>query len=766
MAPPTIQRTFDLAVEHHQAGRLHEAEQLYRHILAQQPEHADAVSNLGVIAQQIGRNDLALDCFRRAIALRPGYAEAHCNLGVALKDKGQLHEAIAAYRQAIALRPDYAEAHANLGNALKDNGQLADAIAAYRQAIAFKPDNADAFTNLGIILALLGQLDEAVAAHRRAIALRPDYAQAHNNLGVALAAFGELNEAIAAHRQAIALNPNLAEAYGNLAHELRDKGELHEAIAAYRKSIVLRPNDAQTHNDLANELRHAGQLDEAIAAYRQAIFLRPDFFQAHSNLGVALTDLGQLDDAVAAFRSAISLMPGYAEAHSNLGNALKDRGELEEAIAAYRQAIALNPNFTAPHDNLLFALHYHPGYDARAIAEEHRRWNRQHAHPLRKLIQAHANDRDPHRRLRIGYVSPDFRDHCQSFFTVPLLSHHDHQNLQIVCYADVLRPDPVTARLQSYADLWRNVVGLTDEQLALQIRQDQIDILIDLTMHMAHNRLLVFARKPAPVQVCWLAYPASTGLGAIDYRLSDPYLDPPGMDESIYSERTVRLPDTFWCYDPLGGRNIPVNTLPALQAGFVTFGCLNNFCKINDDVLILWAQVLRQVPNSRLKLLASHGNHRRRTLDRLSEEGIAANRVEFVPRQSHQGYLELYHRIDLALDTFPYNGHTTSLDSFWMGVPVVTLVGQTAVTRAGWCQLSNLGLTELAAHTPEQFVRIAAELAADLPGLSELRRTLRSRMEHSPLMDAPRFASNVEAAYRQMWHTWCQAPNAQPCDAG
>ena len=255
--------------------------------------------------------------------------------------------------------------------------------------------------------------------------------------------------------------------------------------------------------------------------------------------------------------------------------------------------------------------------------------------------------------------------------------------------------------------------------------------------------------------MCWLAYPGSTGLTAIDYRLSDPFLDPPGTDESIYSEKTVHLPHTFWCYDPLDGRDISVNALPAPANGFVTFGCLNNFCKVNDSVLRLWAGVLRAVASSRLLLLAPEGSCRVRTIALLGQEGIAAERIEFVAQQPRRKYLELYHRIDLGLDTFPYNGHTTSLDSFWMGVPVVTLVGQTIVGRAGLSQLMNLQLPDLSASGPEQFVRIAAELARDLPRLSELRRTLRSRLEASPLMDAPRFARDIEAAYREMWRKWC-----------
>jgi predicted O-linked N-acetylglucosamine transferase (SPINDLY family) len=357
--------------------------------------------------------------------------------------------------------------------------------------------------------------------------------------------------------------------------------------------------------------------------------------------------------------------------------------------------------------------------------------------------------------LRIGYVSPDFREHCQSFFTIPLLSNHDRKAFEIFCYADLRRPDAVTQRIRGYVDGWQSIVGMTDEEAARKIREDQIDILVDLTMHMASGRPLIFARKPAPVQAAWLAYPGSTGLSAMDYRLTDPYLDPPGLNDHFYSETSIRLPDSFWCYEPLV-TELLVNPLPAQSTGHVTFGCLNNFCKINEPVLRLWAQVLKTVDRSRLMILCPEGSHRQALLDLLQREGISSDRIELVAGRPRLQYLELYHRIDLGLDSFPYNGHTTSLDSFWMGVPVVTLVGQTVAGRAGLSQLTNLGLPELIAQTSQQYVQIAADLAGDLSGLAELRRTLRERMQASPLMDAPRFARNIEAAYRQMWRNWCQ----------
>jgi len=717
----TLQQQFESALSHHRSRRLAEAERIYRQILAQQPNHADALHLLGVLAAQGGRSDAAVDLIGRAIAICSTNASYYSNLGNALADLGRLDEAITSCEQAIRLKPDLVEAHYILGIALKDKGKLDEAIASWRQTIRLKPDYVQAHSNLGNALQADGQLDEAIATYRQAIQLKPDYAEAHYNLGIAF----------------------------------RAAGQFEEAIASYRKAIWLMPDFAEAHGNLGNAWTAQGQLDKAIASYRHAIRLKPGYAEAHSNLGNALTAKGQLDEAIAACRQAIRLKPDYAGAHGSLGNALKEVGLLDEAVASYRQAIRLKPDYANAHSNLVFTLHYHPGYDGGMIHEELGRWNQRHAEPLKKLIQPHGNNRDPDRRLRIGYLSPDFREHPVGQNLLPLFRQHDHEQLEIFCYANVLRPDTLTDQLRGYADVWRSIVGLSDSRAVDLIRQDRIDILVDLALHTAKNRLVLFAQKPAPVQATFAGYPGSTGLDTIDYRLTDPHLDPPGLNDHFYSETSIRLPDSFWCYEPQV-TDPAVNPLPAQSNGHVTFGCLNNFCKVNEPVLRLWAQVLKAIPTSRFMLLCPEGSHRQPLLDLLQREGIRPDRVELIAGRPRLQYLELYHRIDMGLDTFPYNGHTTSLDSFWMGVPVITLVGQTVVGRAGLSQLTNLGLPELIAQTPLQYVQIAVDLAGDLPRLAELRRTLRGRMQASPLMDAPSFARNIETAYRQVWRNWCR----------
>jgi predicted O-linked N-acetylglucosamine transferase (SPINDLY family) len=423
-------------------------------------------------------------------------------------------------------------------------------------------------------------------------------------------------------------------------------------------------------------------------------------------------------------------------------------------------------------------IHCNPRFDAQAIYAEHIKWNNTFAQPLTHKAAPHANSRDETRKLKIGYVSPDFRSHCQSLFTISVFSNHDHQQFEIFCYSTVKHPDEVTQYLKRFADHWLDASNLDDDALARQIRNDKIDILIDLTMHMSEGRPLLFARKPAPVQAAWLAYPSTTGLSAMDYRLTDPYLEVASCQLLVasedknpnllatsnqqlatiphYSETSILLPHTFWCYDPQSDTPAP-SDLPALTNGHITFGCLNNFCKVTDPTLSLWRKVLAANPTSRMILMAPPGGHRKIILEKLN---VNENRIDFVIYRPRSQYLLTYHRIDLCLDTFPYNGHTTSLDGLWLGVPTISLIGQTAVSRAGFSQASNLGLAdEFVAKDETQFVKLATTLANNLPRLSELRQTLRQRMKLSPLMDAPKFCRDVETAYQWMWQQWCRPPS-------
>ncbi|MGA3065502.1 MAG: tetratricopeptide repeat protein [Tepidisphaeraceae bacterium] len=628
-------------------------------------------------------------------------------------------------------------------------GNLPEAELLYQHVIEREPNNADAIHLLGILYGQSDRSERAAEMFRRALAIKPQWPEAHSNLGNVLQALGQYPQSIAAYQQALSLRPNFPECLSNFSNALRSCGEFDQAIAAARKALELRPAYPKAYVNLGLAYQGKGDQNQAIAAYQKALALQPDLAEAHANLGTALNLARRVDEAIVACREAIRLRPNLADAHLNLGNALESAGRLEESLAAYDRARRLNPANITAQSNRLFAMSYQPDLDPAEIVKEAKLWDA----GLPRAAADHANNRDPERRLKIGYVSPDFARHCQSFFTIPLLGHHDHTQFEIYAYANVAKPDELTQRIGGYCDVWRSTVGLSDEQVSRQIREDGIDILVDLTMHMGGGRPLLFARKPAPIQVAWLAYPGTTGLSAMDYRLTDPYLDPPGEHDDWYSEKSIRLPETFWCYDPLSDRP-EVNELAAMKNGYVTFGCLNNFCKVTDPTLSVWSKVLKALPGSRLILLSPQGEHRRRVLSRLDVE---LGRVEFVEFQPRDRYLQTYHRIDLCLDTFPYNGHTTSLDALWMGVPVMSMEGQAAVARAGISQNSNLGLAgELVGRGPEEFVSLTVSLAGNLARLSELRKTLRARMSGSALMDGARFARNIEGVYRDIWRRWAR----------
>jgi predicted O-linked N-acetylglucosamine transferase (SPINDLY family) len=535
-----------------------------------------------------------------------------------------------------------------------------------------------------------------------------------------------------------------------LAVQQHRAGLLAQAEQIYRAILQADPQQVDALRLLGVIACQRGQFEQANTLLCRALQFKPDDAMAYNSLGVVFQAQGKSVEAGNCFQQAVRCKPDYAEAHNNLGNVFKDQGRLEEALSCYRQALQLQPHLVQTHSNLVYTLHFCADTDAASLYEEHRRWDHQHAEPLAPLIQPLSNDRASDRRLRIGYVSPDLRDHPVGRFLLPLLMAHDHTHFDIFCYSSLAVPDAITDQCRTYAGGWRDVHNLADEQLAQQIRQDHIDILVDLSMHMANNRLLVFARKPAPVQVTYLAYCGTTGLRTMDFRLTDPFLDPPDGDERNYTERSIRLPETYWCYQPPDD-SPPVSRLPAWQSGGVTFGCLNNFCKVTAPTLVAWSRLLQVLPQARLLLHAQAGCHRDRVRDYFANQGIEADRLSFVDRVPLIEYMRLYQEVDVALDPFPYGGGTTTCDALWMGVPVISRAGSTAVSRSGLSILSNVGLAELVAFDGEQYVQRALELAQDLPRLSVLRAGLRQRMQDSPLMDAPRFARNVEAAYRCMW---------------
>jgi predicted O-linked N-acetylglucosamine transferase (SPINDLY family) len=606
--------------------------------------------------------------------------------------------------------------------ALLAAGRLADAEPLLAKLCQGDRRDANAWLTLGAVRGQRGNHAGAAEALGRAVRLRPRHAPAHFNLGVALRASGRWEEAAATFAEAVRLDPTHQDAR-------RAHGQALMAVGRYQA---------------------------AVASYREQLRTAPEDPEAHANLGLALHRLGRLAEAVAAYRRSLELYPGERNTQDNLAAALTQQGMAVDAVAVYREALSRRPDDARAHSNLLLSLQYLDEIDPAELFAEHRRWGERHGRPNGSAAPF-INPVDPERRLRVGYVSADLREHSVAYFLEPLLEHGDHERFDHVCYSAVPRPDAVTARLQAHADLWRDIVGRDDADLARQIREDRIDVLVDLAGHTAGNRLPLFARRTAPVQATYLGYPGTTGVPAIDYRLCDATTDPPG-DEAYHTEELVRLPGCFLCYRPPA--DAPrVEPAPSATAGRVTFGSFNNLAKVNTGVVDAWAEVLRVLPDARL-LLKSAFFSDAATADRyralFAERGVAGERIETVGRApTTVEHLAVYRRLDVALDTFPYNGTTTTCEALWMGVPVVTLAGHRHASRVGASLLGAVGLAELVAGDRREYVARAVAMARDRARLASLRRELRGSVAASPLCEPSAFARRVEDRYRWMWRRWC-----------
>lgn len=739
----------------HQAGQLPAAVDYYTQVLACDPEQPDALHLLGELAHRAGMDERAVDLITRAVRHRPDHAEAHNNLGTAYQALGRLDDAERSYRRALELRPRLTIARNNLGTVLKAKGDPVGARREFEAALALDPHSAEAQLNLGNLRREAGDLAAAEAIYRDLVHAHPANASAWNNLGITLLAQTRLEEGRDALSRAVALDPGSAEAHANLGNAHRELGEFKEAVARYQHALAIRPGYAEPAYNLAVALSGRFMFREALPFLRRALDAKPEFVDALLCLGGCLRNLDHLSEAVDCFDRALARESNNASGHNNRGLTLLEMGRVEEGLAECRHAVALKPNFTRAHSNYLFGLNYRAEISGAELLDEHCRF----APPLPRPV-AFRNARDLGRRLRIGYVSPDFKRHSCAFFIEPLLAGHDRNAVEVHCYADVPVADTVTMRLQGLADRWRDISARSDEDLAELLRRDEIDIAVDLAGHTGNNRLCAFARRIAPIQVTWLGYPCTTGVSAIDYRLTDGLADPEGMSDRDYVERLVRLPRTFLAYRP-PAEAPPPGPMPALAGGPFTFGSFNNLPKINERVIETWSEILRRAPEARLLLKS------RALLDQPTRAWIAASfarcgidpgRIELVAWIGDPAdHLKLYQQVDLALDPFPYNGTTTTCEALWMGVPVLTLAGARHAARVGASLLAQVGLPELIAQTVPDYIGRAAAYATDRQALAAIRSDLRGRMAASPLRDEAGFARDVEAAYRAMWRDWCRS---------
>jgi len=563
---------------------------------------------------------------------------------------------------------------------------------------------------------------------------------------------GNLAQAIRWMNRAVSMRPAVVEFRVNLAAYLGRAGRFQEALAHLTEALRLKDSMPEVHNNIGAALEQLGRPAEAIGPYKRAIALRGDYAEAYCNLGNALRATGAIGRASSAYLSALVRQPRYAKAYAGSAECAVERGDAAEAIRLYRQAVELDPGSASLRSALLYTLHYSDEYTPDQLFKEHVEWGRQFGSPTNDSGHPAASyERRPGERLRIGYVSPNLREHTVTKFIAAALEHHDDEKFEITCYSDASTTDAVTARLKDVVEHWRDTAALSDDKLEQVIRGDKIDILVDLRGHGGGNRLTLFARKPISVQVNMIGYFDTTALSTMDWRITDAYQDPMGVSERYHTERLFRLDGGCWCYSPSEDAPPVAEEPPVVRNGHVTFGSLNKIVKVSRSCAQAWARVLEAVPKSRLLLTVAEGDADRVVRDRLAGWGLDPNRIDIVAKAaSPRDYLERFGCIDVALDTFPFNGITTTCDGLWMGVPAVSLAGTTTVSRSGRSILHAAGLGELAADTPEQFVRVGSELAIDVDRLRGFRREMRGRLRASPLLAHRRFAAGLEQAYRHM----------------
>jgi protein O-GlcNAc transferase len=678
------------------------------------------------------------------------------NAAVAHHGSGKIVEAEQLYRKILIAHPDHPQTLHNLGLLLLGKGNAQEAAELVGRAAKLNPSDTNNHMTLGNALYELGEHEEAMAAYGNALRLNPTLDGAHNNLGNALVTLGKISEAIESYRKAIHLKPDLVDAHNSLGNALNKQGQPGTAIASFHEAIRLNPGFAIAHYNLGISLKELGREDEAIDSYRNAIRLNPNHADAHGNLGNILQDRGLLDESITEFREVLRINPDYTEAHYNLGNSLKDQGRLDDSVASFRDAMKLDPRHAKAHNNLLLTEQYREGASADRLKELHAEFETLHGVPLRDEWRDFKNIADENKTLRVGFVSADLGTHPVGYFVIQLLENSPKSGFEFICYTD-RAPDALTDRFKAATHSWVDIRNDSDEELASRIRSDGIDVLIDLSGHTGNNRLLVFARKPAPVQVTWLGYVGTTGLAAMDYLIADRW-EIPEEHEHYYFEKIIRMPDGWLCYDPPDYAP-PVSAPPSDENGFVTFGSFNNPVKINQRVLGCWVNILTAVPNSQLVLKYNGVDwpiNRDRFLSRFEEAGIETSRIILEGRSQHADLLARYNDIDIALDTFPYAGGITTCEALWMGVPVITLAGDTFACRHSLSHLSNVGIPEFATFDEENYVALAIKTANEPDNRSELRTTLRTKVAQSGLCDGPKFAHHFATNLREIWHAWCE----------
>jgi predicted O-linked N-acetylglucosamine transferase (SPINDLY family)/glycosyltransferase involved in cell wall biosynthesis len=752
LLPQDSEAQYNLANYFYDQLQLDAAVRYYKKAIKLAPKFTKSHYNLGSVFKDQGLfNDAAVH-YKLALKIDPHNVAMNFNLALMLYEQADFTGAITYYQRGLKLQPDVAQANLNLGASFKALGDLEQAKYYYQEALSINPDYIDAYNNLGLVFKELGDAVEAEHCYRTAIAIDPNYAAAYNNLGLLFEDKGDVTEAESCYLKALQIDPLRAVSYNNLAAIYREQGRLAESEHCCRRSIEIKPDFATAYNNLGLVLGSMGHHAEAIAEFEQALEYEPNNITMLSNFAVTLNALSQLTRAEGVLKKALDIFPGFINAYVNLCLNYLSQGRISEAKATCIKALQIEPDNLRLRNSLLFAMNYSATSTVEECLQQAREFGRIAA--LKATTPYKSWQFDPAaKRLRVGLVSGDLRSHSVAYFLENLLQHIDPAVIELFAYSAANSEDDMTARLKQFFSGWKSLAGLSDQAAAQLIHDDGLHILIDLSGHSNNNRLPVFSWKPAPVQVSWLGYFATTGLEAMDYFIADE-VGVPVANQSQFVEKVKYLADTRLCFTAPDA-DLAVSALPALTNGYITFGCFQNMAKVGDDVLDLWTEVMAKVPSSRLRWQCKPFRDDKLAAElrgKLVKRGIHTDRISLVGSTLRDAYLAAHAEVDFMLDTFPFNGGTTTCEALWMGVPTLTLSGNTLIARQGASLMSAAGLANWVVETKEEYINKALLLSNDLDQLSHLRAGLRDQVLVSALFDAASFAKNMQGLLWEMWH--------------